>query len=212
MSAAALRAPEARDRAEPARAITSLGDLHVRPRHGRLRAREVQQIELRQRSRGHRDQLALRGRTSRHLGAVAFHRRQIERLTETGDLVDLGKRGGEFVAVALGHAAGHDEPRAVRSEFVEGEDRVDRLLTGGVDEGAGVDHDEVRDARRRRSAPCRRRGARRSACRNRRRSSGSRASRCRTAGTRSCTLSEPVPPRADPDRRPITGRSSGTSP
>ncbi len=58
--AAALRAAEPRDRAEPARAVAALGDLHVGPRHRRLRARQVEQVELGQRRRRHRDQLALR--------------------------------------------------------------------------------------------------------------------------------------------------------
>ena len=51
-----------------------------------------------------------------------------DRHTEPGDLVDLGQRLGQLVAVPLGHAAGDDEPRAVAALSVEGEDRVDRLL------------------------------------------------------------------------------------
>ncbi len=43
----ALRAAEARDRAEPARAVASLGDLHVRPRLSWGRARHLGQIEAR---------------------------------------------------------------------------------------------------------------------------------------------------------------------
>ena len=74
-------------------------------------------------------------------------RRGGERLAEAGDLVDLGKFGGEFVAVALGHASGDHEARAVHAEFVEREDRVDRLTAGLVDERAGVDDHEVGEGR-----------------------------------------------------------------
>ena len=91
--------------------------------------------------RRHRDQLA--ACRAGHLGAVALGRGDVERLTEAGDLVDLGQLGGEFVAVPLGHAAGDDQARSVGALFVEREDRVDRLTAGVVDEGAGVDHDEV---------------------------------------------------------------------
>ena len=87
----------------------------------------------------------------RHLGAVALHRGDVERLTESGDLVDLGKLGGEFVAVALGHAAGDDQLRAVAALLVEREDRVDRLAARLVDERTGVDDDEVGERQRRRS-------------------------------------------------------------
>ena len=58
--AAALRAPERRDRAEPAPAVAALGDLHVGPRHRRLRAGQVEQVERRDRNGADRDQLARR--------------------------------------------------------------------------------------------------------------------------------------------------------
>ena len=71
---------------------------------------------------------------------------------EAGDLVDLGQGGGQLVAVALGHAAGDDEAGARPALLAEGEDGVDRLLAGGLDEGARVDDDEVGGGRRRSSA------------------------------------------------------------
>ena len=69
--------------------------------------------------------------------------RHVERLAESGDLVDLGKLRCQLVAVALGHAAGDHQAGAVATLVVEREDRVDRLATGLVDERAGVHHDEV---------------------------------------------------------------------
>ena len=93
--AASLVAAERRDRAEPAASVTALGDLDVGPRRGGLRSRQVQEVEGRQRSRAQGD------RRRRD------HRRQA--LAESGDEVDLGQRGRELVAVALGHATGDDE-------------------------------------------------------------------------------------------------------
>ncbi len=86
--AAALRAAETRDRAEPAGAVAALGDLHVGPRHRRLRAWQVEQVELGQRRRRHRDQLALSFGTP----VPSRSRHHVERLPEPGDLVDLGER------------------------------------------------------------------------------------------------------------------------
>ena len=57
--------------------------------------------------------------------------------------VDLGQRGGELVAVALGQASRHHQARPVVTGGGEVEDGVDRLLAGGLDEGAGVDHHEI---------------------------------------------------------------------
>ena len=71
----------------------------------------------------------------------------VDRHTETGDLVDLGERFGQLVAVPLGHAARHDEARAVTTPLLEGEDRVDRLPASVVDERAGVDHHQIGVAR-----------------------------------------------------------------
>ena len=55
--------------------------------------------------------------------------------------VDLGNLTPQFVAITLGQAARHDEPRAVPVALLRGhlQNRVDRLLFGGVDERAGVD-------------------------------------------------------------------------
>src|SRR5258708_38608902 len=57
-------------------------------------------------------------------------------LTRADDRVDLGDLFLELVAVALGEAAGDDETLAgaVFLQLRHLEDRVDRLLLGGVDE------------------------------------------------------------------------------
>ena len=57
--------------------------------------------------------------------------------------VHLGQGVAQLVAVALGHAAGHDQAGAVPAPVGEGQDGVDRLLAGRIDEGAGVHDDEV---------------------------------------------------------------------
>ena len=132
--AAALRAAERRDRAEPARPVAALGDLHVRPRRGGRRAGQVEQVQRRRLDRLHRDQ-----RESTPAPSASARQRH----AEPGDLVDLGQRGGQLGAVALGHAAGDDEPGAVATQLGEGEHGVDRLLPGRLDEGARVDDDEV---------------------------------------------------------------------
>ena len=119
-----------------------------------------------------------RGRFSRSsigIGASLTGQRlaaEVDRHAEPGHLVDLGQRGGQFVAVALGHAAGDDESGAVLALILQRQDGVDRLLAGLVDERAGVDDDEIGERRRRRWAPCRRPAACRRACRCRPGSSG----------------------------------------
>ena len=101
--ARALLAAERRDRAERARAVAALGDLHVRPRHARRRPRQLQQVShaasaVRPRRRrlppGHTEEDGLGDRA---LAAEPDHG------------VDLGQRRGELVAVALGHAPRHHE-------------------------------------------------------------------------------------------------------
>ena len=52
----------------------------------------------------------------------------------------LGQRPGQLRAVPLGHAADGDDGRA---GVGRGEDRVDRVLLGGLDEAAGVHQDGV---------------------------------------------------------------------
>ena len=66
-----------------------------------------------------------------------------ETLAETRDEVDFRERNREFVAVALGHAAGDDEARARTFGVGQREDRLDRLLAGRFDERAGVGDHEV---------------------------------------------------------------------
>ena len=66
-------------------------------------------------------------------------------VVEAEDRVGLGQRLGEVLAVALGQAAdGHHGLRpAVLLEVGGLEQRVDRVLLGGLDEAAGVDQDGV---------------------------------------------------------------------
>ena len=66
-----------------------------------------------------------------------------ERGAEGRHQVHLGEGGGQLVAVALGHAPGDHQAGAGRTPVGEVEDGVDRLLAGGLDEGAGVDHHQV---------------------------------------------------------------------
>ena len=74
-------------------------------------------------------------------------------MAEAGDEVDLGQRVAQLVAVALGHATGDDEAGAGAAAVGQSQDGVDRLLAGGLDEGARVDHDEVGARRGRRRRP-----------------------------------------------------------
>ena len=68
-------------------------------------------------------------------------------LAGADDGVDLGDVSADLVAVSLDEAAGDDEfadASAVGDLVLDHlEDGVDRLLLGGVDEGAGVDDEDV---------------------------------------------------------------------
>ena len=125
-----LGAAEARDGTEPARLVTALRDLDVGPRRLGRGTREVQQVEARER---------------RGVGLAA----EGDRHPEPGHRVDLGKGGGQLVAVALRHAAGHDDLGARRLALGQAEHDVDRLLPGLLDEGTRVDHHEIRRLGRR---------------------------------------------------------------
>ena len=50
--------------------------------------------------------------------------------------------------MTFGHAAGDDQLGALATLVAQGQDRVDRLLTGLVDEGTRVDDDDVGLVRR----------------------------------------------------------------
>ena len=69
------------------------------------------------------------------------------KLAGADDRVDLGDAGADLVTIALDEAAGDDE--ALRAAAVGDlvlhhlEDGVHGLLLGGIDEGAGVDDDDV---------------------------------------------------------------------
>ena len=183
---AALRPAEAGDGAEAARPVATLGDLHVGPRcrwpvggagsAGRSSAR------------GARPGPGLRP-------SVTGTPKPATRSTD-------GQRVAHLGAVALGQAPGHHEPRAGPALRVELEDGVDRLLASLVDERARVDDHEVGGGRRRRPPPCPRRGASRSASRHRPGSSGSRATRGRSAAAWPSRCYRPAlaPGRADAAR------------
>ena len=106
-------------------AVAALGHLHVGPRGRGLGAGEVEQVQL---------------------GPVPGGsplRRQRDGNAEAGDGVSLRKGVSELLAVALGHAAGDDEAGARPAGVAQGQDGLDRLLSGGLDEGAGVDNHDV---------------------------------------------------------------------
>ena len=67
---------------------------------------------------------------------------------EPGHQVHLGQGVGDLVAVALRHAAGHDEAGARSAQIGQLEHGVDGLLAGRLNEGAGVDHDQIGLGRR----------------------------------------------------------------
>ncbi len=64
-------------------------------------------------------------------------------MSEAGDEVDLRQRVAQLVAVALGHATGDNKAGAGAAALGQHQNGVDRLLAGGLDEGARVDDDEV---------------------------------------------------------------------
>ena len=139
-----LLAPERRDGAEPADAIAALGHLHVGPGGAGRRARQLQEVE------------PVHGRRSRCGGAAARregdgdgprggrgHEGIRELGPEAGHEIDLGEGLAQLVAVALGHAARHDQAGSRAAPVGQGQDGVDGLLAGGIDERARVDHDEI---------------------------------------------------------------------
>ena len=133
--AAALGTAEAGDGAEAAGAVASLGDLHVCPRAGRRWPGQVQQVERRNRACAPPAQLHW------HPAGLGRRRHLRECHPESGDAVGLRQGLGQFVAVALRETAGHHQRSAGRFGLREGQDRVDRLLSGILHEGAGVyDH------------------------------------------------------------------------
>ncbi len=69
--------------------------------------------------------------------------RELHRDSDISDQVDLGKNFSELCARTGREAAGHDEAGTRTADLRKVEDRVDRLLPRGVDEGAGVDDDKV---------------------------------------------------------------------
>ena len=76
----------------------------------------------------------------------ADHGRQASVLVDAQEQVDLGKLLQEILLIPLGQAAG-DHQQAALSGFRElrhFEDRVDGFLLGGIDEPAGIDHEDIR--------------------------------------------------------------------
>ena len=107
----------------------TLRDLDVGPWAGRRRAGQIEQIEV---------------RSSTGRAQADGHRRGSGDVdAERCNLIDLGKRVRDLVAVAFGHAAGDDQLGALTTLVAQAQDRVDRLLAGLVDEGARVDDDDV---------------------------------------------------------------------
>ena len=88
---------------------------------------------------------ALRTPEAREVGSRSASQR--DRHAEAGHPVDLRERGVQLVAVALRHAARDDQAGAVAAFVGERQHGVDRLPAGLVDEGAGVDDDQVGVAR-----------------------------------------------------------------
>jgi len=66
-------------------------------------------------------------------------------LSGTDDSIHFGDVLLDFVAIALDQAPGNDQLLRLAGDFVLGhfEDRVHRLLLGGVDKRAGIDDDDV---------------------------------------------------------------------
>jgi hypothetical protein len=130
-AAAEAPAPD-RNRAEGAGVVAPLGDLEVREAAGGQQARRrVVEDHVR------------RGR-QRRAAAELDHVAHLAELVEPDEAVDLGDLAGELVAEAVDHAAGHQDlldPLPLPSHDLE--DRVDRLLLGLLDEGAGVDDHRV---------------------------------------------------------------------
>ena len=128
-----LQTAERRDGAEAAAPVATFGHLDVRPRRARPRTGQVQEVEGRE---------GLVGDALVGVGALESPT-QGDGHTEAHDQVDLGQRRAELVTVALRQASRHDQARPVVTGGGEVEDGVDRLLPGGLDEGAGVDDHEI---------------------------------------------------------------------
>ena len=131
-----LLATKRRDRTEPAPAVAAFGNLDVGPRRARRRARGAPAG----RSCSTRSPSPRRLVAGAHDPPRGLH---LDRHAKPCDEVDLADRRRQLLAGALGEASGHDEPGAVASHGVQLQDRLDRLLASGLDERAGVHHDEV---------------------------------------------------------------------
>ena len=62
---------------------------------------------------------------------------------ETDHRVHLGERGHQFGLVTLSHASQHNELGISSLHFGEFQNRLDGLAPGLLNEGAGVDHDDI---------------------------------------------------------------------
>src|SRR5438034_1369362 len=134
--AAAVLAPELRNRAEGAAHVAALGDLHIGVRDLR-----------REQPRGGGVVEVAGWRRRRPVLAVGGLADEVDDALEAGgaqDRVDFRHLPEDLTAVALGEAAGDDQgaAHAALLEPGEGEDRVHRLLARAVDERARV-HDEA---------------------------------------------------------------------
>src|SRR2546422_863336 len=134
--AAAVLAPELRNRAEGAAHVAALGDLHI----------GVRDLRREQPRGGGVVEVAV-WRRRRPVLAVGGLADEVDDALEAGgaqDRVDFRHLPEDLTAVALGEAAGDDQgaAHAALLEPGEGEDRVHRLLARAVDERARV-HDEA---------------------------------------------------------------------
>ena len=135
-----LLAPERRDGAEAADAVAALGHLDVGPGGAGGGPGQLQEVEP---VRRRRRRAAARRPAVRVTGTAPAVDGAVSSCPEAGHEVDLGQGVAQLVAVALGHAAGDDQAGTGTAAVGQAQDGLDRLLAGRLDEGAGVDHDEV---------------------------------------------------------------------
>ena len=142
-----LQAPERRDGAEAAAPVAALGHLDVGPRRARRRDGA---------GSGGRRTGGPRRSTRRSVRVPSGRRPRVTGTPKPATRSTSGRAAASSVTVALGQASRHHQPGAGAAGGGELEDGVDRLLAGGLDEGAGVDHHQVGVLGRRRPARSRR--------------------------------------------------------
>ena len=142
-----LLAAEGRDGTEATDAVTALRHLHVGPGGAGGGAGQLQKVESvasgvrRRLRRGPRRAEGDGHRVGRHARAGSGHVDELA--SEPGHEVNLGEGVAELIAVALRHAAGHDQPCPGGPLLGDAQHGVDRLLAGRLNEGARVDDHQV---------------------------------------------------------------------